>query len=448
MSRKLAGLLGGLVLLLGQLAPALAEQLAFNRTADYPEGGFSSRAVPQEADGELLQRARERLEERVRRHAGDNEARLLLGLIHFREGEYSAALEALDEVAQRAPDFQLAHLVRGDLLLSRSRMIAGMGGNGVAAAMEGDDNDLSRSALRAEARARLEGYLESLRTDRVPAALLRLSRENPVALLVDKQHNRLYVYERRGDGRPPRRIRDYYVSTGRARGNKVREGDLRTPEGVYFVQDFLDDGKLPAEYGLGAFTLDYPNPLDRRQGKTGYGIWLHGTDRRFFSRPPLDSEGCVVLPNLNLASLRGAVSRGTPVVIAERLDWIDHEQWRERREAAGQAVEEWRRSWESMAVDRYLAQYDAEFWSPRGGREAWAEHKRGVLATKTDQTIRLERRALVAYPDAAETGAERLVVARFHQDYDSNNYHGTTDKQLYLRREGDRWSVLYEGPVP
>ncbi|MFP4607824.1 MAG: hypothetical protein ACLFP7_09360, partial [Thiohalospira sp.] len=61
MSRKLAGLLGGLVLLLGQLAPALAEQLAFNRTADYPEGGFSSRAVPQEADGELLQRARERL---------------------------------------------------------------------------------------------------------------------------------------------------------------------------------------------------------------------------------------------------------------------------------------------------------------------------------------------------------------------------------------------------
>ncbi|SFD60175.1 Murein L,D-transpeptidase YafK [Thiohalospira halophila DSM 15071] len=447
MTRFLAGSLGGLVLVIGLLAPAVAEQLAFNRAADYPGSGFSPRVIAEEADGDLLQRARERLGQRVRRHPGDTEARLLLGLIHFREGDYAAALESLDEVVRRAPDFQLAHLVRGDLLLSRSRVVAGLGGNGVAAAVEGE-GDLSRNALRAEARARLEGYLETLRTARVPAALLQLSPENPVALLVDKRHNRLYVYERRGDGRPPRRIRDHYVSTGQARGDKEREGDLRTPEGVYFVQEFLEDGELPAEYGLGAFTLDYPNPLDRRRGKTGYGIWLHGTDRRFFSRPPLDSEGCVVLPNLNLQDLRGSVSAGTPVIIAERLDWIDHEQWRQRRRAARQAVEGWRRSWEAMAVERYLAYYDADFWSPRGERARWTDYKRRVLATKTDQAIRLERRALLAYPDSAAGRAGNLVVARFRQDYDSNNYRGVMDKQLYLRREAGDWSVLYEGPAP
>lgn len=447
MTRILAGSLGGLVLFIGLLAPAVAEQLAFNRSADYPGSGFSPRAIAEEADGDLLQRARERLGQRVQRHPGDTEARLLLGLIHFREGDYAAALESLDEVVRRAPDFQLAHLVRGDLLLSRSRVVAGLGGNGVAAAVEGE-GDLSRNALRAEARARLEGYLETLRTDRVPAALLQLSPENPVALLVDKRHNRLYVYERQGEGRPPHRVRDHYVSTGQARGDKEREGDLRTPEGVYFVQEFLEDGELPAEYGLGAFTLDYPNPLDRRRGKTGYGIWLHGTDRRFFSRPPLDSEGCVVLPNLNLQGLRGSVAPGTPVIIAERLDWIDHEQWRQRRQAARQAVEGWRRSWEAMAVDRYLAHYDADFWSPRGEREAWADYKRRVLATKTDQAIRLNRRVLLAYPDAAAGPAGELVVARFRQDYESNNYRGVMDKQLYLRREAGDWSVLYEGPAP
>lgn len=448
MKRILAGFPGAVALLLSlSSTPASAEQLAFNRSAELPDAPFADDGIAAEADDDLIQRARQRLERRLERQPGDTEARLLLGLIHFREGAHDAALTALDEVVRRAPDFQLAHLVRGDLLLSRSQVVAGIGGSGVAAAVE-DDSDLDRTALRAEARARLEGYLESLRTDRVPAALLRLSPENPVALLVDKRHNRLYVYQRRGDGRPPRRVRDHYVSTGRARGDKEREGDLRTPEGVYFVQDFLEDGQLPAEYGLGAFTLDYPNPLDRRHGKTGYGIWVHGTDRRFFSRPPLDSEGCVVLPNLNLEGLRAWVGPGTPVIIADRLEWIEDDRWRSRRASAQQAVEQWRRSWEAMAVERYLAWYDEAFWSPSRERRDWVSYKRRVLAGKTEQEIRLSEQALFAYPDAEALGEAPVVVARFHQDYDSNNYRGAMDKQLYLQREAGEWSILYEGPAP
>ena len=85
---------------------------------------------------------------------------------------------------------------------------------------------------------------------------------------------------------------DFYVTIGKNGAGKIIEGDQKTPLGVYFVTRFIESGELPDLYGDGAFPINYPNIWDRRNGRTGTGIWLHGTPSTIFSRPPEDSDGC------------------------------------------------------------------------------------------------------------------------------------------------------------
>ena len=60
-------------------------------------------------------------------------------------------------------------------------------------------------------------------------------------------------------------------------------------------------------YGTAAFPISYPNEWDRRQGRNGFGIWLHGTPSDTYSRPPRASDGCVVLTNQDIQTMNSAL---------------------------------------------------------------------------------------------------------------------------------------------
>ena len=106
----------------------------------------------------------------------------------------------------------------------------------------------------------------------------------------------------------------WQCSTGSSGGDKWREGDLATPEGVYFMTR-RQTGLPEKLYGNLAFPLNYPNPVDRLRGKTGYGIWLHGRGKPLV---PRDTRGCIALrtPMLKRLSSLFALQR-TPVFIGE-----------------------------------------------------------------------------------------------------------------------------------
>src|SRR5690606_34848488 len=149
--------------------------------------------------------------------------------------------------------------------------------------------------------------------------------DQKVAFVVDARRSRLYVYENR-DGYP-QLVTDYYVSQGKFGVNKSREGDQKTPLGVYYVTSRLQGRKLPDFYGSGALPISYPNAWDRLNGRGGSGIWLHGTPADSFSRPPLASGGCVVLSNPDLRRLSQEAEIGkTPVVIADEVRFVSREQ--------------------------------------------------------------------------------------------------------------------------
>ncbi|MDH5180071.1 MAG: L,D-transpeptidase family protein [Gammaproteobacteria bacterium] len=390
-----------------------------------------------------LQKLMQQLDKRIAGNTEDYEAGLLKVLITFNKGMLDQAIAEVDALIKRAPDFHLAHLVKGDLLLARVGQVSDIGENPILQKLGREERERLQ-LLRDEAYARLRASLSRQLGNKVPLQLMNLAPSVDIAVLVEKGSNRLYIYEHDGDGRPPRLVRDYYVSTGKVRGDKVTSGDLKTPEGVYFVTAWIPDEKLPTKYGIGAFPVNYPNEYDMKLGKTGHGIWLHGVDNGFYSRPPLDSEGCVVLPNIDLQGLKKEIKPGvTPVVITEQASWVTPLEWQQYRESVLSALEKWRADWESMDVEAYLSHYDNDFWSNSHTLKSWAARKRLVAQGKTWQKVKLSDISLLAYPD--KTGTDPMVVARFRQRYTSNNYQGDLSKRIYLRKQGSEWRILYEG---
>jgi len=430
-------------LLLVPLGIYAVQQDAPSPVSPQPSAALQRLGLEAASQQQLYKQAMARLQERLRRYPADYEASLLIALIKFKSGDLNGALDELHDLTQRVPKFHLAHLIQGDLLLARAQVVNDIGAAPVL--VQPDAKQKSEiSQLREEAQARLNAYLDTLPQGRLPRSLLMLDENIHNALVVDKHSHRLYVY-RRSESGSPELLKDFYVSTGRLNGNKSVSGDLRTPEGVYFITSHIPDEKLPDLYGIGAYPMNYPNEWDRHLGKTGYGIWLHGTMQASYSRPPLASEGCVVLPNLDLEKVSEYLRPGvTPIVVTDHVEWLERSQWRSLRNEVAHAIEQWRSDWASTDVDRYLKHYSKRFWSGSKGIEAWKRHKRRVALAKKWQKVNLSNLSFYAYPKKA--GREQpMVVANFHQDYDSNNFQSEMDKRLYLVKEEGRWRVLYEG---
>ena len=202
----------------------------------------------------------------------------------------------------------------------------------------------------------------------LPAGLLALSRHSRHVIAVDAARSRLYLLER--DGSTWRPVAEHPVSLGKAGVDKFREGDARTPLGVYQITSRLDRPALDPFYGDGALTLDYPNALDRNQGRAGSRIWIHGSPRDDVLRPPRDTDGCVVLPNAALRDLMARVAtHTTPVLIAADLTWQAPDELATRREHFETAWRGWQHARRAGAEADYAAFYIPGVRpAPRGAR--------------------------------------------------------------------------------
>jgi len=365
----------------------------------------------------------------------EEEHLLVEALTRLRGSRLDDALSSIQTLVDKRPNFRLAQLVYGDVLLAKAGRIHEFGGNGAGPAA-------GVAGLREEARNRLTHHLAAPPAGMLPDALLQVPAGRSHVLVADLSRNRLFVFANR-DG-DLALTADYYGAIGKAGAVKVIEGDDRTPVGVYFITRFIDGDDLPPLYGAGAFPLDYPNPWDRRQGRTGHGIWLHGVPVDTYSRPPRSSEGCITLANHDLLQLRRWVEVGkTPVVIAERLNWVAAEEMNALRRQLTGHLERWRRDWESRDPERYASHYAEDFTAPDKDYAQWLGHKARVNARKDFIRVALEHVAM--FRDPADPD---LVLVTFHQDYDSSNYRGEMAKRQYWRRQPDgAWRIVYEGPA-
>jgi murein L,D-transpeptidase YafK len=343
------------------------------------------------------------------------------------------ALKRVDALIADYPNFRLAYLVRGDLLLARARPLETFG-NVLKTVPEGRVAD-----LREEALARLRARRQRPADDRLPRYVLQLNKDQKNALVVDARRSRLYVYA--NDGGTPKLVADYYVTLGKNGIEKTREGDQKTPVGVYHVTANLPRKKLTDFYGAGAFPISYPNEWDRRQGRSGHGIWLHGVPSSVYSRAPRASDGCIVLANPDLESVGQRLQIGlTPVIIADEVEWVDRAALETERASLAAEIEQWRADWQSRDTERYLGHYSQRFSSGSEDLAAWSAHKRKVNGAKSWIKVDLGRVTMLRYPHERD-----VVVVTFDQDYRSNGLSNVMKKRQYWMREGGRWKILYEG---
>ncbi|MBI5636470.1 MAG: L,D-transpeptidase family protein [Nitrospinae bacterium] len=145
---------------------------------------------------------------------------------------------------------------------------------------------------------------------KAPAIPVPLPAPPDFAIAVDKANKLLLVLKDEGDHYTV--IRQFDISLGRIVGTKEREGDMRTPVGFYRITEVKDGRLLPKIYGPRVFVTNYPNSFDVARGRTGGGIWLHGSGQG--KRTP-DTHGCVVLDDDNVKNLEQWVRVNTPVAI-------------------------------------------------------------------------------------------------------------------------------------
>jgi murein L,D-transpeptidase YafK len=359
------------------------------------------------------------------------EAQLVKSLQSINSNHLDLALNEVDSLLRATPNFKLAQLVKGDLLMAHAGVIDNFGSASNAPHEKIED-------LRDEARVRLQRVLSQSDIKLRPRFLWQLDAQQKYALVVDTSRSTLFVYENVAG--EPRYVTDFYITIGKLGTEKFSSGDQRTPIGVYFVSAELPRKQLADMYGSGAYPLSYPNEWDRRNKRAGSGIWLHGTPSGTYSRPPRASNGCVVLANEDLNKLAPYLQVGiTPVIITNQMDW-DNDRDQIERAALLQEVEQWRKDWASRNTDAYLKHYARNFSSNEMDYRAWAKQKQLVNSGKSWVKIGITNVSMFTYPEQPD-----MVVVNFEQDYGSNNLSNRIKKRQYWIKQDSQWKIIYEG---
>lgn len=232
----------------------------------------------------------------------------------------------------------------------------------------------------------------------------------------------------------------YPCTTGQAKGDKIREGDLKTPEGVYFVTAHRRGGMDFKLYGDLAFPLDFPNPVDRLNGKTGKGIWIHGRGEPI---EPRETKGCVALYNPDILSMKNDVPVGTPVVIGRTVAWADSdpEQDLEARELELLTLA-WAKAWREKDRSMFEFYDPVKFTKAEPGTFAgFARHKKKVF--RNNPWIDVGVYSIKALP-----GPDYWVVF-FDQYYRCPSFVSQGEKRLYWQKDqSGEWRIVGRNFVP
>lgn len=267
------------------------------------------------------------------------------------------------------------------------------------------------------------------------------------AIVVEKSSHRLFLYANNNGA--PRLVTSFQIATGKNTGDKLIEGDEKTPEGFYQLNKFFPSeqliktyGEYGKIYGSGAFVLNYPNIVDRNLGKTGGGIWLHSTDDETRISKGLDSRGCVVLGNKDLKEIARYIDLDTktPIIIEDSITFWSDATWQKNKEQINQALQSWFTAWNKTNIKNYLSFYHRQEFKDQKGITygSWADHKDRVFKTAKDTLIKMEYPSIFLHNNYA--------YISFQQNYTSSLVRDTGKKVMIWKKDTDyNWKIVYEG---
>ncbi|ECP7643929.1 hypothetical protein A0M43_08105 [Campylobacter jejuni] len=250
--------------------------------------------------------------------------------------------------------------------------------------------------------------------------------DNVAIVLANKTDKilRVYSYE---DGKIRKDFEQKEIITG-LMGDKKIEGDLKTPVGFYELGRKFNPGD--PYYGPFAFATTYPNLLDKVQGKTGGGIWIHGYPLDGSRLDEFKTRGCIALFNNNLEKFAQVVQDKKVFVMTE-----EKEKTRAKKDQIASLLADlftWKLAWTNSDTNTYLSFYDEQEFKrfDKMKFEQFASMKKSIFSRKEDKKIKFSDINISPYPNLEN---ETMYRISFYEDYYTKNYQFRGDKILYVK---------------
>jgi murein L,D-transpeptidase YafK len=251
-------------------------------------------------------------------------------------------------------------------------------------------------------------------------------------IIVEKSTQKLFIYD--GDQNI---IKTFRITTGQNDGNKMVQGDKRTPEGIYFAVDVLKAQDLTPEYGAMAIPMNYPNPVDISKNRSGKGIWIHATNHSDRLLKPFDTKGCVVTVNGDILEIAKYINlETTPIIISKKINYALSDNLKKEKQEVISIIDEWKQAWEAKDIDQYISYYSTNFSSSDMNVNQWKSHKERLNNLNSDIKIDIKDLKLIRNNE--------YIVAVFKQNYKSDIIRDIGIKRLYLTKTGQDWKISAE----
>ena len=362
----------------------------------------------------------------------DIEELLIKSLYEIADGNLNNALLTIDTIIEKKPNFKLAHLIKGDIYQAYAEGINAFGG---------PDNQSKEKLndLKEEARQRIKSHLKTGFSSINSTIRTTLPENLQKIIYIDTSNSRLFIFEK--DGVMLNKVFDVYASIGKNGSRKNHEGDKKTPIGIYSLEKKIKQ-PLSDFYGEGAYPINYPNSLDKLLNKTGHGIWIHGTPKNTYSRPPQSSDGCVVIANEDFINFERQINNNNVKVIISDESYEDYFKASHESNHSDfiSAFNSWKTNWEAKNFDSYLAFYDSNAQYNFKNFKNWTDTKLKVFENSNAINVFVENFLAIDYPD----DKDNLKFVEFKQTYTSNITNNVSIKQQIWRKFNNEWKIISE----
>ncbi|WP_072240145.1 L,D-transpeptidase family protein [Campylobacter coli] len=251
--------------------------------------------------------------------------------------------------------------------------------------------------------------------------------DDDVAIVLTNKTDKILRVYSYSDGKIKQDFEQKAIITG-LMGDKQVEGDLKTPVGFYELGRKFNPGD--PYYGPFAFATTYPNLLDKVQGKTGGGIWIHGYPLDGTRLDEFKTRGCIALFNENLEEFAKVVQDKKVFAMTEEKEKV-----RAKKEDIAALLADlfaWKLAWTDSDINTYLNFYDEKQFKrfDKMKFEQFASMKKSIFSRKEDKRIKFSDINISPYPNVEN---ETMYRNSFYEDYYTKNYQFKGDKILYVK---------------
>lgn len=296
---------------------------------------------------------------------------------------------------------------------------------------------LTVSGFNANSETSTPKSTETNESFQLPEQLLQIADTKAFAkyvFLVDKSARTLFLYER--EDTKIKKVGEFPADIGKNGGNKTKENDHKTPEGIYFFQNLRKPPEIPFEtYGKMAFTLDYPNIFDARSKKSGSGIWLHSIpDTVALTR---GSRGCVVVRNEVIEKLTQYIQlKETPILIFDQVKFVPPTEHEKKKTEIHEFINGWRDAWQSKSIEAYIDYYDEGFKTQGYNKKRWKKYKDNLIGKYDFIKVSFDQPFILIHN-------EQLIVKTL-QKYQSDKHTDFGIKTIHALKVDGKYKIISE----